>query len=751
MTRALRVASLARHAGIASTLTLLACTGAGDGAPSASGSASAPVASSASAAADAGAPAERLLALREAEQRRAASLVGEPDLSDRAVAVRRQAARALARIGSDASRAMLLRMLSDEDPEVVEWAAYGLGFRCAEAKEATVAALVARAIALPEDAALDGAAAAIARAVGRCAAPTSEATLVAWLDAPPVRARAAALGRGDLAQRTKRLREDTLVALLGKAAGGVSAPALPEALYPFFRLENVPPSVQSRLAEVASARLSEAGPYRIFAVRAFGRAQAAGIGGLERVLIGGDASFTVPERVEAVRAALRLGQAGHVLLTKTLKKLPATGEAIARADADVAVLLALLGTLRETTAIVPELRALAGASAPPDASPRQRRVVSLVRCAAATLVAGDKPSEPLLVGCDPEHGFVGKRAMAAALSKSKMEAPELKVFRELVSDTDPRVREAALEIFAVKPDIPGAHDVVVAALRAAEPGVVTVAAEQIQKQPSLASERKPPKKPPPGAKGGKKGAAPPKDDKADEELPPPSKVAIDALTEVLSRGEREHDLEMIGAAIDAFGALGQKTLASKSERFCQSADPTAREHAKSAITLMTGKKPTCDGPLRADEIAPEALVAARGPLKLVFESDAGKLEMTLDPSIAPVTVARLADLVRSGFYDGKIIHRVDPSFVVQFGAPFGDGYGGPPERTALRCETSPRAFEPMSVGVALAGRDTGSSQLFVMRSRAPHLDGDYPEIGTASGPWDTVFEGDAITKARVED
>jgi cyclophilin family peptidyl-prolyl cis-trans isomerase len=53
------------------------------------------------------------------------------------------------------------------------------------------------------------------------------------------------------------------------------------------------------------------------------------------------------------------------------------------------------------------------------------------------------------------------------------------------------------------------------------------------------------------------------------------------------------------------------------------------------------------------------------------------------------------------------------------------------------------------VGVALAGRDTGSSQLFVMRARHPHLDGLYPLVGKASGPWHTVIEGDVIKKVRV--
>jgi peptidyl-prolyl cis-trans isomerase B (cyclophilin B) len=96
-----------------------------------------------------------------------------------------------------------------------------------------------------------------------------------------------------------------------------------------------------------------------------------------------------------------------------------------------------------------------------------------------------------------------------------------------------------------------------------------------------------------------------------------------------------------------------------------------------------------------------------------------------------------------------VVHRVVPGFVAQLGAPFGDGFGGPEGKPALRCETSPLPFAPMTVGVALAGRDTGSSQIFVMQGRYPHLDGGYALIGTATGPWAALAEGDVIRKAKV--
>jgi cyclophilin family peptidyl-prolyl cis-trans isomerase len=124
-----------------------------------------------------------------------------------------------------------------------------------------------------------------------------------------------------------------------------------------------------------------------------------------------------------------------------------------------------------------------------------------------------------------------------------------------------------------------------------------------------------------------------------------------------------------------------------------------------------------------------------------------ELRLVLEPELSPVTVARITSLVRSGFFEGVEAHRVVPGFVVQFGDPEGDGFGG--SGTPLRCETSPVPFGTLDVGMALAGRDTGSSQLFVTLSRTPHLDGEYTRLGRAEGDWASVAPGDVFRNVRV--
>jgi cyclophilin family peptidyl-prolyl cis-trans isomerase len=120
-----------------------------------------------------------------------------------------------------------------------------------------------------------------------------------------------------------------------------------------------------------------------------------------------------------------------------------------------------------------------------------------------------------------------------------------------------------------------------------------------------------------------------------------------------------------------------------------------------------------------------------------------------DPALAPIAATRFVALARSGFFTGVVLHRVVPGFVVQFGDRGGDGYGG--AGALLRCETSPTEFGALDVGVALAGRDTGSSQIFVALERSPRLDGQYSWVGRAEGDWNAVAEGDVLRGVTVDE
>ena len=114
--------------------------------------------------------------------------------------------------------------------------------------------------------------------------------------------------------------------------------------------------------------------------------------------------------------------------------------------------------------------------------------------------------------------------------------------------------------------------------------------------------------------------------------------------------------------------------------------------------------------------------------------DGGVMRAELYPEIAPITVANFERLVKEGFYDGIIFHRVIPGFMIQGGDPTGTGTGGPGwhikgefaangvpndlKHTAGVLSMA-RAMDPNSAG----------SQFFIMVDDAPHLDGQYAAFG----------------------
>ena len=80
----------------------------------------------------------------------------------------------------------------------------------------------------------------------------------------------------------------------------------------------------------------------------------------------------------------------------------------------------------------------------------------------------------------------------------------------------------------------------------------------------------------------------------------------------------------------------------------------------------------------------------------------------LFPHDAPQTVANFAALAESKYFDGLIVHRVVPNFVIQDGDPDSTGWGGP--GYAIPDEFNRHRYETGTLGMALSGPDTGGSQ-----------------------------------------
>lgn len=738
--------SLARRASLG-----LACLALGCASPSPSGGADAAPTARESATARPIDAAVTSSILRAEHRRKAGELPAELARS-REAPVRRSVARALARIASAEAATRLGPMLDDEDDEVVRWAAYGLGFACKGREAATQSALAARAtaLALRETEPAPGVLEALLRGLARCATDETEATLAAFLTGARAAAVGASLALAELALRRGRLREETLVSLLSAAAGSASAPPLPEALAPVARATNVPASVKARLVEVASARSQDAGPYRALATRALGKAGELAVPALEKVLLA--PSSGVGERVEAAKA-LGATEAGRKVVLAALAGRVPPSEPVAQTGLvsdDFAVTLALLAALPSTAdepskAARAALEPFTQVRAPEKAPLVVRRRLSLVRCAAAERLVGERDDDARLASCDlsvdAKGVAVGARAAVEVLGRGELVGPRLTRFVELAERGPLVARARAIELLAEHPEVRGSARLLTLALSAPEAGLVAAAAGVLAKHPERAAEEPAPKK-----RKKKKPKNEALEDAPPPEAPlPPSKALLTALGAALAKTT---DPEALVALADAAAALRVEGALPALEGLCKSPWPVLREAAQRALPHFGKRDVACDA-FEPGADPDELGHLAAGLVRIELDTDAGALSLELDADVAPVAVTRVADLVRAGFYDGMVVHRVDPGFVAQLGSPTFDGMGGAPGKPSLRCETSPLAFEPLSVGVALGGRDTGSSQLFVTLGPARHLDGGYAWLGRAKGPWSSLAPGDVVEKARV--
>ena len=120
---------------------------------------------------------------------------------------------------------------------------------------------------------------------------------------------------------------------------------------------------------------------------------------------------------------------------------------------------------------------------------------------------------------------------------------------------------------------------------------------------------------------------------------------------------------------------------------------------------------------------------------VVIEMENGKkIKIELYPEIAPITVENFEKLVKQGFYNGLIFHRVIPGFMIQGGCPEGTGMGGPGWN--IKGEFSSNGVKndlKHTRGVISMARsmrpDSAGSQFFIMHEDAPHLDGQYAAFG----------------------
>jgi peptidyl-prolyl cis-trans isomerase B (cyclophilin B) len=151
--------------------------------------------------------------------------------------------------------------------------------------------------------------------------------------------------------------------------------------------------------------------------------------------------------------------------------------------------------------------------------------------------------------------------------------------------------------------------------------------------------------------------------------------------------------------------------------------------------------------------------------QVTFETNKGSFTADLYENEAPGTVENFTKLVKDGFYDGIVFHRVIPEFVVQGGDPLTKelplthprvGSGGP--GYTIKCETrgNPKTHAVGALSMAHAGKDTGGSQFFIVlnESNTRHLNGVHTVFGQVTEGLDVVKKlqkGDKMERVSLSD
>jgi cyclophilin family peptidyl-prolyl cis-trans isomerase/HEAT repeat protein len=185
------------------------------------------------------------------------------------------------------------------------------------------------------------------------------------------------------------------------------------------------------------------------------------------------------------------------------------------------------------------------------------------------------------------------------------------------------------------------------------------------------------------------------------------------------------------------------------------ADSDARIAIRDALRTLAGRA-LADSLEAAHAAVPEGTDYAEDygtpprAARAVLKTSRGEIVWSFLAAAAPKTVANFVKLARTGYFDGSLVHRVVPDFVMQDGDPTATGWGGP--GYAIRCEYNQHRYDPGMVGMALSGKDTGGSQWFITLAPQPHLNGRYTIFAKVESGLDVasrIVQGDRILSVEI--
>jgi peptidyl-prolyl cis-trans isomerase A (cyclophilin A) len=150
---------------------------------------------------------------------------------------------------------------------------------------------------------------------------------------------------------------------------------------------------------------------------------------------------------------------------------------------------------------------------------------------------------------------------------------------------------------------------------------------------------------------------------------------------------------------------------------------------------------------------PPVNIPGDGDLMVRFNTSMGVIEAKLYENRAPNTVANFVGLVTGTkdninpntdqpgagpYYDGTILHRVIPNFMIQAGDPTGTGRGGPGYRFSDEFHAELKHSRPGILSMANAGPNSNGSQFFITEAPTPHLDNRHSVFGEVTSGLDLI-------------
>ena len=227
------------------------------------------------------------------------------------------------------------------------------------------------------------------------------------------------------------------------------------------------------------------------------------------------------------------------------------------------------------------------------------------------------------------------------------------------------------------------------------------------------------------------------------------------LATTLRRLKRPDESEAMVAVIQALGRLKAFVSIGPIESALNNPDRNVAIEAARALERITGKPyahivKAHSIPLHTN-FDWKLLETVRKYPTVSVTTSKGNFVFQMLPDESPFTCVNFASLIKKGFFDNLLFHRVVPNFVVQGGDPRGDGWGGP--GYTIRSEFGFEHYGRGMVGVASSGKDTEGCQWFVTHCSTPHLDGRYTIFGRVTSGMDVVDAigvGDTIVTMRLE-